>query len=1297
MSAHRARVPREKPRSDRIWFRWYLSAVILAVTIAAVHVWTGIESGDAPTVLLAAVTALIAFATGPAPPVVVLVVDLAAGEPFLALALVPVVLARLASYLPPPSMYRETADTEALVRSVARLSPTLVAALSAHSERGVITTRSLVEAAAANRPSYWGAPEIVEDGEAWDGPLLRTPSTLWTQYAAEAAALAQLLVDRHEEIEVDLDLLAGSARMIPHALTCGATVTFVGLSDLERVTGLHIRQLIDDFVAEFGYEPEGRHVARRISVLEFLGPRGRVMHSRSAQHDFGFWRSLLGRLRGLLGPNRGHQRPSSLRQVKPSTSAAETPPAEAPSHSTSRDHRDSTSRTRESESGSPAVHTDGGTRREPASPLPQPPPRDGTNQDRIIRQLIRMRVTESALIGAVGSLVLAGAAGAAALLEPVHVRDSLVVDFGAGPVSAAAVVLTGLAVATRRWVLLAILIVGLPLLTAGAYVSVWLMATGVAIALVGTKLSILRLTAQPTGLWPRARRGDGSRSERQLWHTAAKASEVDEHGLAKQSLQKLAHGATAPALRAASQSALAVLHTGRGESELALQAAVVAGEIAPRAPDTPLATWALERSAFVLQHFGRAEEALCLLRRAAEGTSRGSGATDVRLRLIELLAEQGSPDEAMAEASQLRATGIRGALLRFLEVELTIATALLSTNPPAAGELLDEIAELIDEVDRARSKVFKEDIVSERSRTFNEDIISMSGWLHLNLGVLGLLENRPGPAVDKFERARARLTRPIDRARAARSTMWSGIAEVRSGGELPVAVRRIASGLETLEQQRGALRQSDWRVAALRADQRLYDAALDALHQAQQHGAPDAGETAWVLIESLRRSAIADTLRQGGTELPPVVRGLLDRIDLLLEQHGGGDLDGPMPRKDLDGRGRKASAGDTTNAIESALDEVRDELEAVLGEGFAAAYLPSAVTVTGLRDRVGDAHVVGYWLTSDRVEGWAVWASPSGAPQIHHVVAPSGEVAALLAELPRHPDELEHPALLDPLDEPETEVWRELAATLLPSGLLRLLAGQHEGEPFNLYVVPDGSIARVPWAALRDPRGRPIARSARIQILPAIEVLESTEVPRTDQVAALLDRADGVGQPLPGLKHELAQLKQCFPEVQFCADLDELRSALHGGAVTGTYLAAHGVGEGLTQYLTFDGVALSAAQALLIPWPPWVVLASCFAGGIKGQAGREPLGFPIACLLGGATSVIGGVIAIGGLATASIATGAASRIGLGVEPAEALRQAQLAYLDEHPDGEQASASDVFGMVCVGRQALTSPVSRGVRS
>jgi hypothetical protein len=144
---------------------------------------------------------------------------------------------------------------------------------------------------------------------------------------------------------------------------------------------------------------------------------------------------------------------------------------------------------------------------------------------------------------------------------------------------------------------------------------------------------------------------------------------------------------------------------------------------------------------------------------------------------------------------------------------------------------------------------------------------------------------------------------------------------------------------------------------------------------------------------------------------------------------------------------------------------------------------------------------------------------------------------------------------------------------------------------------------------------------------------------------------------------------------------EEFEDYLSDPRIDGIYLVAHGAGTGLGQGIQFSrGGVLSAAAALRFRWPRSLVFASCFVAKIEQPAGREPFGLVVACMLGGCRTVIGGVIEVFRLATGDITAATTEAIARGVEPAAALRTAQLDYLDRK--GQIAFTNEWAGLVCI---------------
>jgi hypothetical protein len=92
------------------------------------------------------------------------------------------------------------------------------------------------------------------------------------------------------------------------------------------------------------------------------------------------------------------------------------------------------------------------------------------------------------------------------------------------------------------------------------------------------------------------------------------------------------------------------------------------------------------------------------------------------------------------------------------------------------------------------------------------------------------------------------------------------------------------------------------------------------------------------------------------------------------------------------------------------------------------------------------------------------------------------------------------------------------------------------------------------------------------------------------------------------------------------------------------------------------------------------VFASCLVGRIDHTLGAEPLGLPISCVLGGADTVVGGVVEVGYTAGA-LAARVALRLSRGAHPAAALRAEQLRQLER---GARAPLTAWAGLICISR-------------
>ena len=179
------------------------------------------------------------------------------------------------------------------------------------------------------------------------------------------------------------------------------------------------------------------------------------------------------------------------------------------------------------------------------------------------------------------------------------------------------------------------------------------------------------------------------------------------------------------------------------------------------------------------------------------------------------------------------------------------------------------------------------------------------------------------------------------------------------------------------------------------------------------------------------------------------------------------------------------------------LAALRKELAATLSERFAAAYLPEGVDLAELTARVAGADIVWFHLHEfepDRVRGHAVWMAPTSA-SVHEYVVTDEKLLELLGA-PGRAEQRRH-QMHEEQDEAQARRWAALAQHLLPPALLTHLGARRGTEhPCRLLVIPHGSLAALPWAALRLPDLRPLITVCEVQLVPSLGFL------RNDAVAA---------------------------------------------------------------------------------------------------------------------------------------------------------------------------------------------------
>ena len=365
------------------------------------------------------------------------------------------------------------------------------------------------------------------------------------------------------------------------------------------------------------------------------------------------------------------------------------------------------------------------------------------------------------------------------------------------------------------------------------------------------------------------------------------------------------------------------------------------------------------------------------------------------------------------------------------------------------------------------------------------------------------------------------------------------------------------------------------------------------------------------------------------------------------------------------------------------LEPARKQVMSQFGGTREAAFLAESTDVGAVLRRLGDRNAIIYHCWRDE-DGWVihgVLVSGQYGIRIHQArldAVPTGEDIARW---------MTPAGALDVLDEGDgelaewlfstslaDELWNQIAQALLPSSWRDILCQADGAGSTDLLIVPDGPIGSLPLAALPVKDGMPLVDFAAVALVPALSMLglpdgQQDRAPDTTTTAVvhLDDRKNGLAQVLREAEHWRAAAQRM--QVIQTADQASLEAALNGRSRPDiTAISTHGtpgaaLGEpesrafGTTIYLR-DGSVLSAEAALRLSWPATVILGACWVSAATLQAGREPFSFPLACLLRGASTVIGGVAPIPDDETADVLCRIIDNLDRTADAPSLLREAQ---------------------------------------
>ncbi|WCD94172.1 CHAT domain-containing protein [Streptomyces sp. HUAS 31] len=734
-------------------------------------------------------------------------------------------------------------------------------------------------------------------------------------------------------------------------------------------------------------------------------------------------------------------------------------------------------------------------------------------------------------------------------------------------------------------------------------------------------------------------------------------------------------------------------------------------------PETARQPAALAAEAGLLRAVGESERSLAELRQAACVAGRVPAA--LRGLIAEVALEVGADPVAPYGAG--RRTGLvwlqeYGAVLLDLVVE---ARALAASDPDRALELAYRVCRLPDRVaPLARGGDPDAQLRSyQQGRTATGLALILAAEIHESRGNHGAATGAYLDALSAFEAT-------VERTRAARCVVLGFLNAVEAGYDEPdqeeQALDMIRVGLQMLESDRGALRGEEHRSAWLAAQQELY-ARVFAFASSEPHAHPGkAAELGLWLLESLHRTLTEaligaddspwypaeDTRLQRLVRLEATARALtaeefaavqqnlgaigarghlLDR--LAAARRGDGTVPSPLTgiRKDM-ADGTAGEAQEPAAMATGGESPGTDHADAAQDESAISA----TTDVQNLLDRLGERVALLYHCRRD-ARGWSVLSAMVSAGDgirlhrtrleaeaseiISDTFTPAGALDALAAT-----DEAQTTMLYyTPLDDP---VWTRLSQALVPAEWWDLLCPENGGTAREVVVVPDGPLSALPFAALPVRDRRPLLEYALITLTPALSMLRPPTTRHPDSRTAsgpTVVSHIGVGLPPESAAAEAAALERIATSatVRRTADRAQLEAALHmRPAADLAIISAHGSpGAAVDRSLWLaDGSTLSAASAAMLPWPSTVVLGSCWVNGMIVDTGREPFGFPLACFLGGAHTVVGGAAPVPDEAAGADVRRLIASVPQIRSPLSVLRAAALERVREMPLSELDAAT-----------------------
>lgn len=527
-----------------------------------------------------------------------------------------------------------------------------------------------------------------------------------------------------------------------------------------------------------------------------------------------------------------------------------------------------------------------------------------------------------------------------------------------------------------------------------------------------------------------------------------------------------------------------------------------------------------------------------------------------------------------------------------------------------------------------------------------------------------------------------------------------------------VALKEFDDAVGLVEEIRGG-----WRLGASRSDPMwlpLETVLTIAVRHACESSAAAAGWTALRMMEAMRRRHLAGMLRsmRFQTSVTPWAMrspavALSDLVSL--QEDADVSVKGNLKAQEVSGVGRsrlvfsdsKVVAQPENDDLFATLkpEDAKAELERLVSDFFADAFLPDRVSVDELRHRLEGRFSLEY-LVIDGSHVARVWTSPQGEAHADIIDIDGLHLPLMEMELEGYPESDIVNFLRRPLERQPAESANLVSERLLPLELVRAL--EHTPSTVDVVVIPDGWLSRVPWPALRLRSQARLISQADVIVVPAVSLLtdERPLTARNTGVGACISYLERSGwEPLSiGAEQKFLQSVGVSPVSTISEWTAQLLSVTAGEDPAGwAYFAGHGddaadsstpetsrpeIGVALIES---DGTRIGLVELLAVPWPDLVVFGGCFTSrlGWNVSSGLAPLGLAVAAMAGGASSVIGGSSELLDDVAAALLVGSFRSQGV---------MSRYIESDEHPSRLLAVAQRQWlASVPTGSPALSAPI------